>query len=98
MFQIMGFHWYALGYDSVVDYVLTVSQSEAAQLDAFVRFIKVNLTLLNAIRAKDFTAFARGYNGAGYAKNKYDSKMRTAEAKYRAQGVNDALTQPICYP
>lgn len=89
IFQIMGFHWRALGYKSVVDFVLTVSKSEAAQLDAFVRFIKNNRSLLNAIRSKDFRLFARIYNGPGYAKNLYDLKMRKAERKWAARGVND---------
>ena len=33
MFQIMGFHWSMLGYQSPVDFVLTLSRSEADQPD-----------------------------------------------------------------
>lgn len=89
MFQIMGFHWRALGYTSVVDFVLTVSKSEAAQLDAFVRFIKANRSALNGIRSKDFRLFASAYNGRGFAKHFYDKRMRKAEKKWAARGVND---------
>lgn len=94
IFQIMGYHWQQLGYKSAVDFVLQLSVDEAAHLEAFVRFIENNQTLINAIRSKDWTLFARTYNGRGYAKNKYDIKMRQAEKKYRDQGVNE----PICYP
>lgn len=82
MFQIMGYHWQALGYKSVVDFVMIMSESEGKQLEIFVKFIQANKTLLNAIRAKDFDLFALTYNGAGYRKNQYDVKMARANNKY----------------
>src|SRR5699024_487300 len=36
-YQIMGFHWKLLGYESADEYVSAISSGEAAQLDAFVR-------------------------------------------------------------
>lgn len=91
MFQIMGYHWQALGYKSVVDFVMTMSESEGKQLEIFVKFIQANKTLLNAIRAKDFDLFALTYNGAGYRKNNYHIKMTRANAKYAY--MNKALAQ-----
>ena len=82
MFQIMGYHWQALGYKSVVDFVMTMSESEGKQLEIFVKFIQENKTLLNAIRAKDFDLFALTYNGTGYRKNQYDVKMARANNNY----------------
>ena len=82
MFQIMGYHWQALGYKSVVDFVMTMSESEGKQLEIFVKFIQENNTLLNAIRAKDFDLFALTYNGTGYRKNNYHVKMARANNKY----------------
>lgn len=82
MFQIMGYHWQALGYKSVVDFVMIMSESEGKQLEIFVKFIQANKTLLNAIRAKDFDLFALTYNGAGYRKNNYHVKMARANNKY----------------
>ena len=55
--------------------------SEAEQLLAFVRFVKVN-KLDDELRRKDWAGFARGYNGSGYAKNSYDKKMKTAYEKF----------------
>ncbi len=91
MFQIMGYHWQALGFASVVDFVMSMSESESKQLDIFVKFIQSNKTLLNAIRAKDFDLFALTYNGAGYRKNNYHIKMTRANAKYAY--MNKALAQ-----
>ena len=82
MFQIMGYHWQALGYKSVVDFVMIMSESEGKQLEIFVKFIQANKTLLNAIRAKDFDLFALTYNGTGYRKNNYHVKMARANNKY----------------
>ena len=82
MFQIMGYHWQALGYKSVVDFVMTMSESEGKQLEIFVKFIQANKTLLNAIRAKDFDLFALTYNGPDYRKNNYHVKMARANNKY----------------
>lgn len=82
MFQIMGYHWQALGYKSVVDFVMIMSESEGKQLEIFVKFIQANKTLLNAIRAKDFDLFALTYNGKAYRQNQYDVKMARANNKY----------------
>lgn len=82
MFQIMGYHWKALGYQSVVDFVLAMSKDEASQLEAFVRFIQANKTLLNAIRSKDWALFALTYNGKAYRQNQYDVKMARANTQY----------------
>jgi len=82
MFQIMGFHWSMLGYQSPVDFVLTLSRSEANQLEAFCRFIEKNTQLLNALRTRDWVQFARLYNGSNFAKNQYDSKLRNAYRKW----------------
>lgn len=76
LFQIMGFHWKRLGFKSPVDYVLTLSKGEPEQLEAFCRFIETDKRLLNAIRTHDWEEFAEVYNGRGYKKYKYDTKMR----------------------
>lgn len=82
-FQIMGFHWHHLGYESAVDFVLTLSKGEPEQLEAFCRFIEKDKRLLNAIRTKDWELFASAYNGPAYKKNKYHIKMRDREAYWR---------------
>jgi hypothetical protein len=83
-FQIMGYHWKALGYPTVFDFVMHMQRSEADHLDAFVRFIANDSGLLSALRGRKWTQFARLYNGPAYARNLYDAKLSAAYAKYSA--------------
>lgn len=74
-FQIMGYHWKALGYTSVQEFVNAMYSSEESQLDAFVRFILLTPALIDALRASDWAKVARLYNGPDYKKNNYDAKL-----------------------
>lgn len=77
-FQVMGFHAIRLGYDSVTGFVAAMHESEAAQLDAFVRFVQADHALVVALQNHDWAAFARGYNGPAYASHNYDGRMKSA--------------------
>ena len=81
-FQIMGAHWKALGYPSVAEFYWQLSRSEAAHYDAFARFIEVNglAPALHRIdgNPENARAFAKGYNGSGYAKGRYHEKIAEA--------------------
>jgi hypothetical protein len=73
--QVLGENFGAAGYDSVQAMVTDmVNGGEAAGLQAAVNFIKAN-HLDDELRNHQWAAFARGYNGAGYAKNAYDVKL-----------------------
>ena len=89
-FQIMGFHWKRLQYSSITDFVARMEQSEGDHLDAFVRFIAADTALLAALKGKKWAAFAKGYNGADYARNLYDSKLAQAYAKYAEREAETA--------
>lgn len=78
--QIMGYHWKRLGYSSVHELVLAMEQSEGEQLKAFVRFIQTDPALHDALKARDWAGFARIYNGPGYRKNSYDTRLAEAYA------------------
>jgi hypothetical protein len=78
----MGFNWKALGYESLQEFVNRMYESEGQHLDAFVRYVKVN-DLGRFLRTKNWAAFAKGYNGADYARNKYDTKMAQAYARHK---------------
>ncbi|WP_421865107.1 N-acetylmuramidase domain-containing protein [Motiliproteus sp.] len=82
LFQIMGYHAQTLGYDSVDRFVELMHESERCQLDAFVRFIKADPALHQALKDCDWAQFARRYNGPGYKKNRYDEKLADAYARY----------------
>jgi hypothetical protein len=83
LFQIMGYHWEALGYSSVEDFVEQMHASEGAQLDAFVRFIKNDSALHTALKQQNWAEFARRYNGPGYRKNQYDTRLADAYNNYQ---------------
>lgn len=82
LFQIMGFHWRTLGYTSAEAFAAAMTESEGRQLDAFVRFIKADAGLHRALRSKDWSDFARRYNGPNYASNKYDVKLAAAYEEF----------------
>ena len=83
-FQIMGYHWQRLGYDSLDTFVADMQHSEGRQLDAFVRFIEANPHLHKALRAGKWAQFAAGYNGPDYKANLYDVKLARAFERYSA--------------
>ena len=80
--QVMGYHWKSLHYPSLQVFINDMYHSEAKQLEAMLRYIKVN-NLVDELKRQDWAGFARGYNGKGYAKNNYDEKLRQAYNKYK---------------
>jgi hypothetical protein len=80
--QIMGFNAQLVGYPTAKAMVLAFMDDEEAHLKAMVQFIIKN-GLDPALKAHDWKAFARGYNGAGFAKNGYDRKLAAAFAKWQ---------------
>ena len=80
--QIMGENFKACGYDTVQDMVSDFADDEELQLEAMVNFM-ISKGLDKALAAHDWAAFARGYNGAGFAKNAYDKKLAAAYAKWK---------------
>ncbi|MCV6588707.1 MAG: N-acetylmuramidase family protein [Marinobacterium sp.] len=83
LFQIMGYHWQRLGYDSIHQFVALMAEHERNQLEAFVRFVKHDSAIHRALQRHDWTDFARRYNGSGYAKNRYDTKLAAAWDMHR---------------
>ena len=79
--QVMGDNWLSLGYNSVQALVNEARSGVGGQIRVMVAFIKVN-KLVNKLRALDWAGFANRYNGSGYKKNKYDTKMANAYTYY----------------
>ena len=74
MFQIMGFHYANLGFASAEDFYQAMNRSEADQFDIFLRFLQKN-NLIDPLKQLNWAAFARAYNGASYATNRYDERL-----------------------
>ena len=73
----LALHAPALGYPTVGAMIDAMIASEDGQLDAMFRYL-AHHELDAALRSKNWAAFARGYNGAGYKKNAYDEKLESA--------------------
>lgn len=71
LFQIMGFNYTICGCESVNQFVGKMMESEGAQLDLFVAFIKGN-GWHKYLKSLDWASFAKNYNGLQCAENKYD--------------------------
>ncbi|MGJ3264553.1 MAG: N-acetylmuramidase domain-containing protein [Salinarimonas sp.] len=78
--QVMGFNAAPAGFPEVEALVSAMRASEDAQLAAMAAFIAAK-GLAGALRAGDWTAFARGYNGPAFARNAYDARIAAAHAR-----------------
>ncbi|MBK5928585.1 N-acetylmuramidase domain-containing protein [Rhodobaculum claviforme] len=76
--QIMGFNHADAGFDSAAEMVAHMARGAPQQLGAFVQLIE-GWGLGPALRAHDWTSFARRYNGTG----QIDTYARRIEAAWR---------------
>lgn len=81
MFQLGGFNWSKCGAESAEHFVELMSRSERDQLELFANFIK-NTGLLKYLKAHNWSAFARGYNGPSYAARGYHTRLARSYAKH----------------
>lgn len=96
-FQILGSNHKVCGYNTVGAFVDAMKESEGKHLDAFVGFVIGN-NLDGHLRNHDWKKFARGYNGPGFAKNKYDTKMANAFAKFSAEDIDCSKVSAAAIP
>lgn len=89
--QILGENFARANYRSAVEMVESFLKSEDEQLLALAEFIR-NSNLSDALAKHDWAAFARGYNGPGFAKNAYDRRL--AEAYERAKAMPPSKSVP----
>jgi hypothetical protein len=89
--QILGENFRAAGYATPRAMVEAFANSEASQLEAMIGFIKAN-GLDRALRRLDWAAFARGYNGPGFAKNDYHNRLARRHAHW--QRIPDTPWKP----
>lgn len=82
MFQIGGFNWQLSGAASREEFVEMMSRSEYDQLMLFANYIR-NTGLLKYLKAKNWAAFARIYNGPSYAARNYHTRLAAAYQKHK---------------
>lgn len=88
MGQVMGFNAIAAGFAGAADMARRMADSEDAQLAGMAGFI-ASQKLDRHLRARNWAGFARGYNGAGFAKFHYDVKLAEAFAKFSSGVTRD---------
>lgn len=76
LFQIMGFNHGPAGFGTVTRFVEAMKEHERRHLEAFATLIS-SWGLTVALREKDWTEFARKYNGSG-AVEEYAGKLAVA--------------------
>ena len=84
MFQIMGFHFRNLGYETPQEFRKAMF-SEKGQYEVFARFIKRNKNLRQSASnvnpdMSDFRRFAKSYNGSSNV-DAYSKKIAQAYAR-----------------
>lgn len=84
-FQVMGYHWKALGFADIESFVATQHRSEGDQLATFTAFVLADPALHRALKARKWAQFARLYNGPAYAENFYDTKLARAYARFAGE-------------
>lgn len=80
--QIMGFNYKMCNCTDINEFVHKMSDSEDSQLELFAYFIYNNKSMYNALKTKNWTQFAKLYNGSGYKQNRYDEKLAKNYSKY----------------
>lgn len=75
--QIMGAHWRWLGYADVDALVAEARAGVEGQMRLMAKFIEKS-GLAPALTARDWNAFARGYNGPSYRRQSYHLKLSMA--------------------
>ncbi len=87
--QIMGFNAIAAGFTGAADMAARMAEAEDAQLAGMAGFI-TSQKMAAKLRARDWTGFARSYNGPTFAKNAYDVKLNEAYEKF-SSGISRDL-------
>ncbi len=82
LMQVMGFNYAKCGYSSVNEMWDDFKKGEYQQVKGAAIFIKNSPKLHEALKDKDWECVAYYYNGANYAVNKYDQKLKAAYRKY----------------
>ncbi|MER9829153.1 N-acetylmuramidase domain-containing protein [Mesorhizobium sp. M0134] len=89
--QILGENFKAAGYPTVQAMVQAFMDDEAAHLEATVKLL-VAWKVDDDLRAHRWPVVADTWNGPGYKKNRYDSKLAAAYAKW--QRIRDTPYSP----
>ncbi|MFZ6741642.1 N-acetylmuramidase domain-containing protein [Undibacterium sp. JH2W] len=86
--QVLGEHWKDLKYPSLQQFVSDMQESESKQMLAMAKFIQ-HFGLANDLKARNWSNFARKYNGSNYAINHYDTKLAQHDELFKKGPLPD---------
>lgn len=84
--QVMGDNFKLCGWPDIESFVADMMASEDLQLKAMAAFMK-SKKLVEPLKAHDWAAVAKGYNGANYAKYKYDQRLAGEYLKFTTEAL-----------
>ena len=90
--QVMGFNAVPAGFTDVEEMTQKMMASENDQLLGMANFIR-HIRADRALRRRDWTSFARLYNGAGFARNRYDIHLAAAFRRHNAGFLPDLVVR-----
>lgn len=92
--QIMGFNSAVAGFATVDAMVSAMIDNEDAQLQGMANFVRA-AGLKTALAQHNWAGFARGYNGADFAKNQYDVRLAADFQKYSQGPLPDLRARQV---
>jgi hypothetical protein len=91
--QVMGFNAGPAGYRDAEEMVSQMMIGENEQILAMASFMRAN-GMHTALQRRDWTGFARRYNGPGFATNRYDEKLAAAHTSLSSRGCRISKRAP----
>jgi hypothetical protein len=88
----MGFNATSAGFRDAM--VAQMMHSENEQILGMVRFMRAQ-GMHAALQRRDWTDFARRYNGPGFATNRYDEKLAAAHTSTSSKGLPDLEARAV---
>jgi peptidoglycan hydrolase-like protein with peptidoglycan-binding domain len=92
--QIMGFNAGLAGFSDAEEMVPQMMRSESEQILAMASFMRAT-GMHAALQRRDWAAFARRYNGPGFATNRYDEKLAAAHTSLSSKGLPDLEARAV---
>lgn len=96
-FQVLGENYAKCGYPTVQDMVRAFMADEEEHLKACIAFL-IAEEIDDDLKAHRWAVVARAYNGPGYAKHGYDTKLAAAYAKWARIPDTIDVVAPVAAP
>jgi hypothetical protein len=92
--QIMGFNAGLAGFRDAEDMVSQMMQGENEQIRGMASFMRASGMHVH-LQRRDWTAFARHYNGPAFANNRYHEKLAAAHSSLSVKGLPDLEARAV---